>query len=237
MKPLQLHCFQHVDFEGPAMISNWTDAQQHTLTYTRFYDSQFMIPSMNELDGLIIMGGPMSVSDEKQYPWLKEEKKAILQAIEKGIPVLGICLGAQLIASTLGASVTQNRVKEIGWFELTMHSNETNKLIFGNDSQLNQVVFHWHGDTFSIPTGAMRLAESNACQNQAFLYKENVLGLQFHLEVTAVSLNNMLKHGKKELIPDTYIQSAQCILSGVTYIDQNHTLLYKVLEYLFKRIR
>jgi GMP synthase-like glutamine amidotransferase len=236
MKPLHLHCFQHVDFEGPAQILKWIEAQHHTLTYTRFFDNQ-VIPPMNILDGLIIMGGPMGVSEEKGYPWLKQEKEAILQAIEANKPILGICLGAQLIANALGASVTKNPVKEIGWYELSFCSNETSKLIFGEQTPLNPVVFHWHGDTFSIPTGAIHLAASKACTNQAFLYKTTVLGLQFHLEVTRDSLNSMLKQGKNELTPESYIQSEETILSGIKYEKENHQLLYQVLERLFTRIR
>lgn len=232
---MNLHLFQHVPFEGLGSIDEWISQNGHTLTSTRFYGIH-KIPSVSEIDGLIIMGGPMSVHDEKEYPWLKPEKEFIHQAIMTNKMVIGVCLGAQLIADVLGAKVYPNGEKEIGWFPVRFaeHAKQTPPF---RSLAPDFTVFHWHGDTFDLPAGAVHLASSEACINQAFLYKEKVLGLQFHLETTEGSLSQMIKHGNKELISGNYIQSERDILKGHPLINENKRVLFSILDVMTREIQ
>jgi len=179
---LNIHYFTHVPFEGLAYIEEWAVNKGHKLTSTEFYKSK-NLPDINKVDWLIIMGGPMSVNEEDEYPWLTDEKRFVKEAIEKGKIVIGICLGAQLITDVLGAKVYKNVYKEIGWFQV--HFTESaKKLPLFSSFPDEMMVFHWHGETFDLPEGAIHLAESEGCKNQAFIYKDKVLGLQFHFEMT-----------------------------------------------------
>jgi len=172
----------HVPFEGLGCIEQWITKNNHSVTYIRLYEKH-ELPDMNAIDWLIVMGGPMGVYDEAIYPWLSEEKTFIKQAIEAGKTVLGICLGSQLIAEVLGAKVYPNKQKEIGWFDVALSERaKTDSLFAGFEDKFP--VFHWHGDTFDLPEGSKHLISSEVCKNQAFLYNDKVLGLQFHFEVT-----------------------------------------------------
>jgi GMP synthase-like glutamine amidotransferase len=231
MKQLKIHCFQHVEFEDLGCIKDWISKNDHQLSYTRFYRGD-IIPVSTDYDWLIIMGGPMSVHDEDEYPWLAEEKKAIRQAIEHDKTVIGICLGSQLLANALRAKVFKNPEKEIGWFDIKLTG--TNNVLSFDELESVCKVFHWHGDTFDIPSNAKHLAYSEGCKNQAFLYKENVLGLQFHLEVTEQNLKEMLEHERSDLTAGKYIQSEQEILNQKDYINSNKMRLFHILESLNK---
>jgi GMP synthase-like glutamine amidotransferase len=175
------------------------------------------------------MGGPMSVNDEADHPWLRSEKQALREAIAMDMPVLGVCLGAQLIASALGARVYRNAVKEIGWFPVQGVQGADSAFAFPSDS----TVFHWHGETFDLPHGAIHLARSEACKHQAFLFKRNVMGLQFHLEMTADSLRAIVENCRSELIAGPYVQSEPELLtiSESQYLAAND-LMNEVLAYL-----
>ena len=145
----------------------------------------------------------MSVNDESEHPWLVQEKEFIRQAIRLGLPVIGICLGAQLIASALGAKVYSGRHTEIGWFPL--EAAVTGEDVFRLPPGVP--VFHWHGEAFDLPSGAVHLAKSDACENQAFQIGRNVVGLQFHLETTPESAALILEHCGDELVPGDYVQT------------------------------
>src|SRR5690554_3748130 len=179
---MRAHYFQHVPFEGLGSIEEWLQAKQFHLTATRFYENT-ALPELQAVDFLIVMGGPMSVNDEVQHPWLTAEKQFIQQMILAGKPVLGICLGAQLIASAMGARVYPNPEKEIGWWPIYSVANGNND-VFRFPPVTS--VFHWHGETFDLPDGAIRLAESAGCGNQAFQLGHTVVGMQFHLETTEI---------------------------------------------------
>jgi GMP synthase (glutamine-hydrolysing) len=154
-----------------------------TYKYVNFYDNENPNVSIDDSSALIILGGPMNVYETDKYSFLRMEDELIKRAIEKEIPILGICLGAQLIAKALEAKVIKNKEKEIGWYPLkiTEEGNKDNLFKYFN---IEETVFQWHGDTFEIPDGAVHLAESPLCMNQAFRYGSNVYGLQFHIEVT-----------------------------------------------------
>jgi len=180
------------------------------------------------LDLVIAMGGPMSVHDELDFPRLKMEKQFIREAIHRGVPVLGVCLGAQLIASTLGARVYPGPQKEIGWFEIeaTPHHG-----VF--QFPKTATVFHCYGETFDLPTGATRLARSAACENQAFQLGRNVIGLQFHLETAPESADAIIANCRNELVESAYVQSEAVIraASPAAYARINQ-LMAEVLSYL-----
>lgn len=228
MKKLNIHYLEHVPFEGLGCIGQWITERGHNLSATKFHE-QGQLPQIDALDWLIIMGGPMSVNDYRMYPWLESEKEFIAQAIVHGKTVIGICLGSQLIASALGSCVFPNTEKEIGWFPIQNNGLYDNILLGASEQPM---VFHWHGDTFKLPQGARLLASSRGCENQAFLYRGNVLGLQFHLEATKDSIAEMLIHGRDELVGGKYIQTASDILEQDTLIIQNNRRMYGLLNYL-----
>ncbi|MFT4584814.1 MAG: GMP synthase-like glutamine amidotransferase [Gammaproteobacteria bacterium] len=204
---MRVHCFQHVAFEGLGSIGPWLAAAEHTLSKTKLYESP-SFPNPDEFDLLIVLGGPMSVGDTQIYPWLDREKAFIKEVIAADKLVLGICLGAQLIASALGAKVYPNRYKEIGWFPINGISNNLEDC-YEFPEALD--AFHWHGDTFDLPQGAVRIATSRACPNQAFQINRQVIGLQFHLETTIDSAREIVEHCGDELVPELYIQSASAL--------------------------
>ncbi|RRR70162.1 MAG: amidotransferase [Candidatus Viridilinea halotolerans] len=207
---MRAHALQHVPFEGLGSIEPWLLAKGYTLTYTQFFASADL-PDPQTIDLLVIMGGPMSVHDEDAFPWLALEKQFVRETIAAGKAVLGVCLGAQMIASAMGANVWPNPVKEIGWFPIQAVATPTNDEVFNFPPA--QVVFHWHGETFDLPSGALRLARSEGCANQAFQLGRRIIGLQFHLETTPQSANEIVVNCRDELVPARYVQTAEEILA------------------------
>jgi len=147
--------------------------------------------------GLVILGGPMNVDEVEKYPHLAREVEWISQALAAGLPTLGICLGAQLLAKALGAKVYPNPVKEIGWYRVNLTPHADRDALFEGGGKLI-TVFHWHGDTFDLPLGTVRLAESEICRNQAFRYGRSAYGLQFHLEMTPELIDSWLATAAKD---------------------------------------
>ena len=209
---MRLHCLMHVPFEGPARIADWAEARGYPLSFSHLFAGD-PLPAVDMFDRLIVMGGPMGVGDNDRYPWLDAEKRCIASAIDAGRSLVGICLGAQLIAETLGARVTRNPEKEIGWFPIRL-TTEGRRHPFCQGLASEQQVLHWHGDTFSLPPGAIQLAESEACAQQAFLARERILGLQFHLEMTPASVETMCRNAADELAPAPYVQSVEQMLAA-----------------------
>jgi len=225
---MRAHYLQHVPFEGLGSIEPWLKNAGYEISSTRFFNSG-VLPEIENIDLLVVMGGPMSVNDEPEYPWLVKEKEFIRSAIEAGKPVLGICLGAQLIANSMGSEVFPNTVKEIGWFPVeAVESKSTSVFQFPEETE----VFHWHGDTFSLPRGAVQIAKSTGCENQAFQIGSKVIGMQFHLEITPVSAQAIVENCRDELVEGEYIQSEAEILSASQerYSSIN-SLMGRVLEY------
>ncbi|WP_036858534.1 type 1 glutamine amidotransferase [Porticoccus hydrocarbonoclasticus] len=227
---MRSHIFQHVPFEGPGSIEPWLRAAGHNITRTPFFIGGSTLPAISDIDSLIVMGGPMSANDEQLFPWLAQEKAFIRRAIDDGKPVLGICLGAQLIASAMGARVYPNPTREIGWFPIhgcTVPGANN----FSFPSSVN--VFHWHGETFDLPSGAIHLASSDVCRLQAFQLGTSVIGLQFHLETTPASARDIVTHCSAELTPDDHVQDAATLLSASPecYRTINH-LMGEILAYL-----
>jgi GMP synthase-like glutamine amidotransferase len=205
MKTLRIHYLQHVVYEDLGCIKLWASENGHQLTSTKFFKN-YALPEHSNYDWLIILGGPMGVYQQEKYKWLPIEKEFIKQSIEQNKTVIGICLGSQLIASALKAKVYPNKEKEIGWFPINVSEAIINPLF---NKEKCYTVFHWHGDTFDLPQNAALLASSEACANQAFIYSDKVIGLQFHLEVTINSLKRMIIFGASELTSGKYVQSIQ----------------------------
>ena len=216
---MNIHFLQHVAYEGPAYLSTWLTMQQHRLCYTRLYEEHAALPALDELDALIVLGGPMGVYDDHLYPWLPAEKALIADCIGAGKKVLGICLGAQLLAVSLGARVHRAINKEIGWFPVLPTEDCKTIPWFYNCFKDAPTVFHWHGDQFDIPEGSLELLRTTANNNQAFYHTPNVIGLQFHLEMTADAVGGMLVNGAHELTNSGYVQSAESIGAGLVHLE------------------
>lgn len=226
---MRAHYIQHVPFEGLGSIEAWLHTNHYDITSTKLYDGE-ILPAITGIDLLIVLGGPMSVNDERTYPWLILEKNFINKMINAGKSVLGICLGAQLIANSMGCEVFPNTLKEIGWFPvkgLTSKSDST----FHFPEEIT--VFHWHGETFNLPIGAVHLAESKTCKNQAFQIGSHVIGLQFHLETTSITAQGIVHNCRDELTEEQFIQSEEEILSAPKeqYSSINN-LMINILDYL-----
>jgi GMP synthase-like glutamine amidotransferase len=230
MTTKRIHFFQHVPFEGPGIIQNWAGSCGHTISTTSFFSGQNP-PDPDQFDWLVVMGGPMGVHDEIDYPWLKIEKRAIEAAIGASKVVLGICLGAQLIADVLGAEVRPNAYKEIGWFPIYL-SNEILDHPVAELFPPQWISFHWHGDTFGLPNGARLIASSVGCRNQGFIYSDRVIGLQFHMEMTERRVHSLLQNCRQELTDSMFIQSESEILNADAPYHQNHQLMNRLLDYL-----
>ncbi|MDR1728852.1 MAG: type 1 glutamine amidotransferase [Acidobacteriota bacterium] len=209
---MKTRIFQHVPFEGPGSIAAWLDLRQAQVAYTRFFATpEPPLPdALADLGMLVVMGGPMSVNDEAEFPWLAAEKRFIRAAVAQGVPTLGICLGAQLIASALGARVYKNPVKEIGWFPVRAVPVGAGAFRLPEEC----LVFHWHGETFDLPEGAVRLAESAPCRNQAFQVGDHVIGLQFHLETTPESAAAILDNCRGEIAAGLAAGGAEPYIQG-----------------------
>lgn len=228
---MRIHFLQNASFERPGYLENLIRGNGYYSTCTPLFRST-ETPDIHSFDLLIILGGPMNVYQEKEFPYLIEEKKFIEKSINAGKKVLGICLGAQLIATVLGARVTTNLVKEIGWFPVRLSDDYKRHRLLKN-IPAEFVPMHWHGDTFQIPSGAKRIASNEACQNQGFIYDERVMGLQFHLETSSESLEEMVKNCHGELIDGKFIQKEADLISGARQFMSSAN---RIMEQLFKAL-
>lgn len=183
---------QHVPHEILGTLNPLLKRAGFRIRYVNFGRHPDAQPSLEGYDGLVVLGGPMSAYDDDRLPHLKTEMKLIEAALQRNLPIMGICLGAQLVARTLGARVYANHTKEIGWYNVhpTAHAGE-DPLIGGFEAV--ERIFQWHGDTFEIPAGSVHLASSMACANQAFRYDDKVYAFQFHLEVDEPMIQRWLK--------------------------------------------
>lgn len=231
---MRIQFLQHVAFEGPAGIGDWAVSKGHSVTVTPLFEDADL-PDQGDFDWLVVMGGPMGVHDEADYTWLVREKEFLREAIAGGKTVVGVCLGAQLIAEALGAEVYRNQHKEIGWFPIDLtEQGQASRLLIFLPHRFD--VFHWHGDTFDLPEGALHLARSEGCAHQAFLYDERVLGLQFHLESTPGSVADIVVNCADEIVPATYVQDAERMLDATEgdYVRINQAL-FGILDQLSAR--
>lgn len=248
-----IRVFQHVPFEGPALIGEWLASRGHRIETTRLYEwaPGDELPAVSDYDWLVVMGGPMSVWESERFPWLPYEQEAIGDAVAAGRTVLGICLGAQLIAAALGARVYPNYYREIGWFPVSVveqpgaadraadHGAAEPAALADSPAELfsrfapDLPALHWHGDTFALPFEATHLARTDACVNQAFSVGERVLGLQFHLEATPESAAALCDGAAGDLThTGPYVASRETILSAQAPFERSNTYMEAVLSYL-----
>jgi len=225
---MKIHFFQHVPFEGLGILEPLFKKPGNSLTGTKFFEDH-KLPFVEICDLLVIMGGPMGVHDEVQYPWLNKEKKFIEQALQKGKKVIGVCLGAQLLADVLGAKVYKNQDKEIGWLDINK-TIEAEPLELLKDFRQTEKVFHWHGDTFDLPTGATNLFQSAGCLNQAFLYNNQALGLQFHLELAETNIQALIENCGHELQETGQFIAPKSELIKPELMDRSHLLAHNLIK-------
>lgn len=205
---LRVAWLQHVPFEGLGSMQPWLAARGHEVTRVRTYAGD-PLPDLDAFDWLIVMGGPMNVDQYDRHPWLATETRFIGAALRAEKRVLGICLGAQLMARALGAGVRPGQ-KEIGWFDIAMQPDAREPFFRGFPDRIE--VFHWHGDALDLPAGARRAASSPACPNQAFVYGERAVGLQFHMETTPAAARALVEQFPEDLAPGRYVQAAADML-------------------------
>ncbi len=224
---MNLHYIQHVPFEGIGHIQQWADDHGIRISSTQVYKND-AYPDPDSINFLVIMGGPMAAYDEDKHPWMKEEKAFIRDCVNRKIKVIGFCLGAQLIASALGAKVYPGAEKEIGWWNISLTTAGQQSPLFSGFPS-NPVVYQWHGDTFDLPENAILLASSSVCKHQAFQYK-NALALQFHLETTEESMHMLIDNCADELVEGRYIQNREEMLANTKSLHTANRLLTNLLE-------
>ena len=222
---MKLHYLQHVPFEGLGYIETWAKTHDIEISCTRLFAAE-ALPEHDTFDWLVVMGGPMGIYDHDEHLWLAGEKVFIRQAIDDKKTVLGICLGAQLMADVLGAKVYPGPCKEIGWFPI-QRSEGAPQMI-----PENPIVFHWHGDTFDIPEGAVKLATSAPGINQGFVYNGNAIGLQFHMETTPQSMEALIENCGHELVDAPHIQTAEQMRAGLSNLPTINAALANLLNTL-----
>lgn len=196
MKPVLV--IQHIECETPGVFLDLLREQNRPVETVRLYEGDPVPDDLPRFSGLLVMGGPMSVNDEADYPWLKAEDRILKEALALDVPTLGICLGSQLIAKAAGGTVRQGHRKEIGWYPVRLTPAARHDRLFRESPETIEV-FQWHGEYFDTPPGAVNLASSDLYACQAFSIGQNVYGLLFHLEVTAQMVKEWMGTFKEEL--------------------------------------
>lgn len=230
---MRIHYLKHVSYEGLGNIENVLVNKGCSLSHTSMYQDQ-SLPSIHNIDALIVMGGPMGVHDEDEYPWLTLEKGFIESVLQRDIPVLGVCLGAQLIANILGAAVTKNVYEEIGWFQVSRTNGLQDERV--QELPLKFESIHWHKDTFDIPSGAANFLVSDGCANQGFVYGDNILGLQFHLELLPSNVHAIYQKSGNPDKSGPYIQNLEEMLAPADKFQNASKILEKFLQaFIFQK--
>jgi len=231
---MKIHVLQHSPVNTLGTIEEYARIKNHRLESTRFYETKNP-PEFDSFDLLIIMGGPMGIYDYEENPWLKDEKAFIKAAVEAGKPILGICLGAQLLADILGALVYENAHIEMGWFPVRAVGDE-DKPEFLKALPGEITAFHWHSRTFDLPAGAVHLFESEGCRNQGFIYNGRVVALQFHPEVNEKRIQSLIQRFGDWMANGPFVQKKQEMLGQTEYLAGTKEFLFLVLDRLEKMV-
>ncbi|MBI4605138.1 MAG: type 1 glutamine amidotransferase [Planctomycetes bacterium] len=227
---MRWHCLQHVPFEGPAHLASWAGSRGHSLSFTELWTGA-ALPPLERFDGLFVLGGPMNVYEEDRHPWLAAEKRLLGEAVAAGKVVLGVCLGGQLLSVVLGGEVTRNREREIGWLPVDLLPGARGAGPFRGFPE-RFTAFHWHGDRFSIPSGATHVARSDACEEQAFVLGDRIVALQFHLETTEESAESLLERCAGEVVPSAHVQPPAAMRGKAVLQRECHEHLEGLLDAL-----
>jgi GMP synthase-like glutamine amidotransferase len=203
---MQIHILQHVPYEDAGIILDWAAEKGHHPAVNRLFAGD-SLPPLQDIGWLVAMGGPMSVHDGAKFGWLSAEKQLIREAINAGIPVIGVCLGAQLAAEALGATVRKAPHREIGWFDIEK-TEAAARHPWTRELPQTMPAFHWHGETFSLPDGAVPLFRSRVCETQGFVWENRVLALQCHLEISRQHIEEMIQHCAGESGAEPYVHDA-----------------------------
>ena len=215
---LRVHVIQQSEKTPPGSVLDWLKTRGHAATLVRLHTGD-SLPLVDETDWLILLGGSMNVDEIDQYPYLIEEKKLIAEAIAAKKTCLGLCLGGQLLAQSLGAAVTKNTEWEVGWH--TVH--------LGPSQAERHMVFQWHQDTFALPKGATRVATNRITENQGFFYGDNIVGLQFHPEAT----EEWVRQCASEPLPTgAHVQTAEQIIDGLIFLTPMRKWFFDLLQRL-----
>ncbi len=226
MKPVVI--FRHAESEGPGYLGDFLDAHHVPFQLIKIDAGDKIPESIHNYSGMALMGGPMSVNDD--LPWIPDVLNLIRAAIAADIPVLGHCLGGQLISKALGAQVSKNPIKEIGWGEVIVSPNETAKRWFGDLESFNG--FHWHGETFSMPDGAVHVLSSQHCQNQAYALGKH-LAFQCHIEMTAPMVEQWCEIGAEEIAQASTSPAVQPVQQIVENLPLHCFFLNKVANRVY----
>lgn len=226
---MRVACVSHVPFEGPGSIAEWAAARGHELLRVDARTGVF--PGADEVDLLVVLGGPMSASDDLRHPWLVAERDHLARFVEAGTLTLGICLGAQLLAMAIGGSVHRGAAPEVGWYPVRLcPAARTNPWFVGWPETF--VAGHWHGDTFELPEGVEPAASSDLTPNQAFVANGGrVVGLQFHLEWTPEVLRALILSAPEDLMcPGPHVATADQLLEATEDLAAGRALLFRMLD-------
>lgn len=223
---MKILAITHVECEKLGAIQCWAQHHEHEVTVIKPYLGQ-ALPHPKDYDIVLVMGGPQCVAESEKYPYLRDEMNLILQAIEENRPLLGICLGAQLLSTALGANSTRSPYKEMGMYPVELLESARTDPIF---SKLPQrfTAMHWHFDMPAIPEGAILLAKSEGCPHQAFRFGDKTYGLQFHLEFTAALTRQLIECCSEDLAPCRYVQTQEDILTGD--FDSNNQKMWAIMD-------
>ena len=227
---MQVLIIKHVEIEGPGLVEYCLD-QKRISSQVLCLDSGVRLPKPQDFTHIVLLGGPMSVYEEDRYPFLKHEDLFIKEAIQRGKSILGICLGAQLMAKALGAKVFKAPVKEVGWYDVSLTRIGSRDPLF-SDLPKTFPVFQWHEDTFEIPKAGKLVATSSPISHQAFRYGENAYGLQFHLEVTEEMITEWVEtyaeekggdqnspFSQAQVLTETAIKIEACTRRGIKFLE------------------
>src|SRR5262245_49760453 len=225
--------FQHDPFEDLGFFAEVLEKQGADYRVIRLFHGEMPEAELKDVGLLMVLGGPMGADEEKSFPFLRWEKRIIRAAIDEAVPVLGISLGAQLIASTLGTQVFHGSVKEIGWSPISITPYGQMDSLIGYLPE-NATVFQWHGDGFELPAGAIRLASSAHYSTQAFRLGKTVYGLQFHLEVTPPMIERWIDQRSKDLALTPYVFPDKILADTHSYAP---TLKYYAERFLSEFVR
>lgn len=225
---------QHADSEGLGTIQHVLAQHSVKVRTVRSYAGEQVPEQMEEASGLIVMGGPMGVYQQEEYPFLKDELRLIEQALVHNKSVLGVCLGSQLLATVPGGAVITGPQKEIGWYPVRLTTEAKEDALWAGVTE-EFTAFHWHGDVFTLPSGAVPLAYSGLTERQAFRYGQNAYGFLFHLEVTAAQIQSMVTSFSNEM-QEAGVTSTEIARGSAEYMPVLRTVGMTVFDRWVRRL-